>query len=426
MTKPIIEVHKLSKHYRLGTLVFDSVKDDVARFWTKLRGKGSTLPFESAAEGMIWALKDINFNVQQGEVLGLIGGNGAGKSTLLKILSRITEPSTGEAILRGRVASLLEVGTGFHPDLSGRENVFLNAAILGMKKAETKRKLDAIVAFSEVGEFIDTPVKRYSSGMRVRLAFAVAAFLEPEILIVDEVLAVGDESFQKKCLGKMNDVARHGRTILFVSHDLAAVQNLCGRVIALRKGEIMADDQPVEAIRRYLSSISDHSQQSGEEEVDRALGPRITSVSISQGPETVENLVMSGKPAHVNVELRGVLRGSWLVLEIFHESGALVSRISSKGSARADSHESVLINCVMDPLLLTGGRYRLAGAVVFQDQIQHYAEHLTMFTVRPGGFAGNQIIEQGGYGLVHLPHRWQAYETESPAPANVQTIGVED
>jgi lipopolysaccharide transport system ATP-binding protein len=425
MTKPIIEVHKLSKRYRLGALDIDSVKDDLARFVAKLRGKHSTLPFERAAQGTIWALKDINFNIQQGEVLGIIGGNGAGKSTLLKILSRITEPTTGEAVLRGRVGSLLEVGTGFHPDLSGRENIFLNAAILGMKRAETKRKLDAIVAFSEVGEFIDTPVKRYSSGMRVRLAFAVAAFLEPEILIVDEVLAVGDESFQKKCLGKMSDVAKHGRTILFVSHDLAAVQNLCERVIALRKGEMIADGQPAEAIRKYLASIPNHGPESGEEEADHTLGPRIASVSISQGSETVENLVMSGKPAHVNVELRGVLRGTWVVLEIYHESGALVTRISSKGAAQAELHDSVLINCVMDPLLLTAGRYRLAGGVVFQDQIQHYVELLTTFTVRPGAFTGNQIIDHQGYGLVHLPHRWQAYEAESEAADNAQTIGVE-
>ena len=188
-----------------------------------------------------WALKDVSFEVRQGEVLGIIGRNGAGKSTLLKILSRITEPDRGRAILRGRVASLLEVGTGFHPELTGRENIFLNGAILGMTRAEIKRKFDEIVAFAEVERFLDTPVKRYSSGMYVRLAFAVAAHLEPEILVVDEVLAVGDVEFQKKCLGKLEDVAaRQGRTILFVSHNMAAIQALCSSVMWLQEGRAIA------------------------------------------------------------------------------------------------------------------------------------------------------------------------------------------
>jgi lipopolysaccharide transport system ATP-binding protein len=227
MTKPIIEVKHISKRYRLGAFGTTTLREDLESFVAKLRRKETLLtPAETQKGKAIWALNDVSFDAKPGELIGIIGGNGAGKSTLLKILSRITEPTRGEAILRGRVASLLEVGTGFHPDLSGRENIFLNAAILGMRKQETKKKLDEIIAFSEVENFIDTPIKRYSSGMRVRLAFAVAAFLEPEILIVDEVLAVGDESFQRKCLGKMSDVSKHGRTILFVSHDLAAVQNL--------------------------------------------------------------------------------------------------------------------------------------------------------------------------------------------------------
>jgi lipopolysaccharide transport system ATP-binding protein len=204
----------------------------------------------------LWALRDVSFEVQPGEVLGIIGRNGAGKSTLLKILSRITEPTSGRAIIRGRVASLLEVGTGFHPELTGRENIFLNGAILGMKKAEIARKFDEIVAFAEVERFIDTPVKRYSSGMYVRLAFAVAAHLEPEILVLDEVLAVGDASFQKKCLGKMNEVAKHGRTVLFVSHNMAAIRALCTRVLLLNRGAVLADGDASLVCGQYMDSAA--------------------------------------------------------------------------------------------------------------------------------------------------------------------------
>ena len=202
-----------------------------------------------------WALQDVSFEVWPGEVVGIVGGNGAGKSTLLKVLSRITEPTRGKICLRGRVASLLEVGTGFHPELSGRENVFLNGAILGMSQSEVRKKFDEIVEFAEVERFLDTPVKRYSSGMYVRLAFAVAAHLDPEILVVDEVLAVGDAKFQKKCLGKMQDVSRQqGRTVLFVSHNMAAVKSLCTRAICLERGKIVADDKPEPVLQRYYHS----------------------------------------------------------------------------------------------------------------------------------------------------------------------------
>ena len=209
----------------------------------------------------IWALRNISFTVQQGEILGIIGRNGAGKSTLLKILSRITEPTEGKAIIRGRTSSLLEVGTGFHPELTGRENVYLNGAILGMRRSEIARKFDEIVAFSEIEKFIDTPVKRYSSGMYVRLAFAVAAHLEPEILLVDEVLAVGDAEFQKKCLGKMGDVAKEGRTVLFVSHNMQAVSQLCNRAILLQKGSIWLEGVPTNIINEYLNAGSVQSAE---------------------------------------------------------------------------------------------------------------------------------------------------------------------
>ena len=241
MSDSAITVENLSKRYIIGR---QRSKDDGLRHLIEDAMRAPLAWLRSRREqkkrdtGEYWALKDVSFEVKPGEVLGIMGRNGAGKSTLLKILSRITEPTSGRITINGRVASLLEVGTGFHPELTGRENIFLNGAILGMSRAEIRRKFDEIVAFSEVEQFLDTPVKRYSSGMYVRLAFAVAAHLEPEILIVDEVLAVGDAQFQKKCLGKMEDVAKQGRTILFVSHNMAAVSQLCSTVILLESGRI--------------------------------------------------------------------------------------------------------------------------------------------------------------------------------------------
>ena len=257
----VIKVENLSKHYRLGVISGGTLREDLNRWFAKLQGKPEPLlkigqtDHGNRKGDQVWALKDVNFEVRQGEILGIIGRNGAGKSTLLKILSRITAPTEGRIGIKGRVGSLLEVGTGFHPELTGRENIFLNGTILGMKKAEVDRKLDEIVEFAEMAKFIDTPVKRYSSGMRVRLAFAVAAHLEPEILIVDEVLAVGDAAFQKKCLGKMSEVSSEGRTILFVSHNMQSIRALCSRGLVLQAGSIVADGPVFEAVDFYNRSV---------------------------------------------------------------------------------------------------------------------------------------------------------------------------
>jgi lipopolysaccharide transport system ATP-binding protein len=254
-----ISFEGISKAYRLGAIGGATLQDDFARIWASVRGKPNPLlrigqpDAGHRSEKRFWALRDVSFEVKQGEVVGIIGRNGAGKSTLLKILSQVTAPTTGRIRFNGRIASLLEVGTGFHPELTGRENVFLNGAILGMNKAEIRRKLDEIISFSGIEPFIDTPVKRYSSGMKVRLAFAVAAHLEPEILVVDEVLAVGDAEFQKKCIGKMGDVAREGRTILFVSHDLGNVSRLCRTGILLGKGRIEAEGPISKIVTQYTA-----------------------------------------------------------------------------------------------------------------------------------------------------------------------------
>jgi len=261
----VIKVDNVSKLYRLGQIGTGSLSHDVNRLWHRLLGKQD--PYLKVGESndrtakgaseYVWALKDVGFSINQGEVLGIIGRNGAGKSTLLKILSRTTTPTKGSIKVKGRIASLLEVGTGFHPELSGRDNIYLNGAILGMNKREIQKKFDEIVDFAGVERYIDTPVKRYSSGMYVRLAFAVAAHLEPEILIVDEVLAVGDAEFQQKCLGKMKDVSVNGgRTVLFVSHNMSSIKALCSRCLLMENGTLIANDTPTEIINKYLSTNS--------------------------------------------------------------------------------------------------------------------------------------------------------------------------
>ena len=304
MSKPIITIDRIGKAYYLGRQLdrhrtFRDALTDLARAplrrWRERAG-----PSEKS-EDAFWALRDVSFDVNRGEVIGLIGRNGAGKSTLLKLLSRITEPTTGRAVLRGRVASLLEVGTGFHPELTGRENIYLNGSILGMKRGEIQRKFDQIVAFSEVETFLDTPVKRYSSGMYVRLAFAVAAHLEPEILIVDEVLAVGDAQFQKRCLGKMREVATgEGRTVVFVSHNMQAVSTLTARCVLLKNGRIAAHGATTDVIAHYL--------QDGGSSPDMIYlvpasseSPKITRVELRTSEPN--NVQMSGKPMQVVIEV---------------------------------------------------------------------------------------------------------------------------
>lgn len=260
-----VSVENLSKQYRLGVIGNQTLYEDLNRWWAKVRGlpdpleKIGEVDHGNRADGLLWALRDINFQLKQGEVLGVIGRNGAGKSTLLKILSKVTGPTTGQIKIKGRIASLLEVGTGFHPELTGRENIYLNGAILGMSRDEISRKFDEIISFSEVEKFVDTPVKRYSSGMYVRLAFAVAAHLDPEIMVVDEVLAVGDAAFQRKCLGKLSENAGEGRTVLFVSHNMAAINRLCSRAILLDRGKLIADGPAPEITAKYLAGVAEES-----------------------------------------------------------------------------------------------------------------------------------------------------------------------
>lgn len=365
----VIKVENLSKAYQLGEIGTGTISRDLERFWAKMRGKED--PFLKIGEvnnravkgesDLVWSLKDISFEIEQGEAVGVIGANGAGKSTLLKILSRVTAPTAGSAKLKGRIASLLEVGTGFHPELSGKENIFLNGAILGMRKYEIKRKLDEIVDFSGVERYIDTPVKRYSSGMYVRLAFAVAAHLESEIIVVDEVLAVGDAEFQKKCLGKMGDVSRgEGRTVLFVSHNMAAVKSLCTKGIVLANGQLIFNGRQLEAVSKYQSNNSanlyfehmvDMKLAPGNENI-RILKFKITpinaeSISISTG--LTFELTFYNHKANINLDSTFELKNSDEV-PVFHH-GALIS-------TNNDSKTGIYtVKGVLPPHLLNAGTY---------------------------------------------------------------------
>jgi lipopolysaccharide transport system ATP-binding protein len=291
----VIKVENLAKQYRLGLVNSGTMRDDFSRWWSALLGKEDPLlkvgevndRSTIGKSNYVWALKDINFEVKNGEILGIIGRNGAGKSTLLKILSKVTGPSTGKIKSKGKIASLLEVGTGFHPELTGKENIYLNGAILGMRRSEISNKIDEIVKFAGIERYVDTPVKRYSSGMYVRLAFAVAAHLEPDILIIDEVLAVGDVEFQKKCLGKIKDVAGEGRTVLFVSHNMSAIKGLCDRAILLNNGTVEMDGAVSEVISKYLSvpnQVTGSSDFLNDSTIRRGNGKaRFTDIKINEG-----------------------------------------------------------------------------------------------------------------------------------------------
>lgn len=323
--KPIIKVEHIAKHYRIGTNqpAYQTLRDTIVETFRA--------PFKGQRNGedsstTVWALHDVSFEVARGEVIGIIGRNGAGKSTLLKILSRITEPTSGTAELYGRVGSLLEVGTGFHPELTGRENIFLNGVIMGMRRDEIERKFDEIVSFAEVSRFLDTPVKRYSSGMYVRLAFAVAAHLEPEILIVDEVLAVGDASFQRKCLDKMKDVSQHGRTVLFVSHNMSAVTRLCDRSILLDEGRVIDDGPSHQVVSSYLRSGL--GTTSVREWTDPAKSPgnqtaRLLSVRVLNEAGKTSDAIDIRRPVGILVEFEVLSPGHLLMpnLHFFNEEG---------------------------------------------------------------------------------------------------------
>jgi lipopolysaccharide transport system ATP-binding protein len=376
----------------------------------------SSLRSSRASREMIWALRDVSFEIKQGEVVGIIGRNGAGKSTLLKILSRITEPTEGYADIYGRVASLLEVGTGFQPELTGRENIFLNGSILGMKRAEIKKKFDEIVDFSEVEKFIDTPVKYYSSGMYVRLAFGVAAHLNPEILLVDEVLAVGDAAFQKKCLGKMGDVAKAGRTVLFVSHNMAAVENLCSRGVLFDRGRIRNDGEIRMCITDYLKSAASSDDAdvdlSSHPARDENAKPLLRRVRLLDGNDQVNNLFHCGERMRVEFTFEpltglrdpqfGIGVNDWMGTRIFS-----TTTYFSESSPAVDNRKKIV--CEIESLPLAPGRYTLCLSVgTMESLLIDNLENAVSFEVASVDFYGNGRVPEPSFGRVLVRSRWIA------------------
>jgi lipopolysaccharide transport system ATP-binding protein len=364
MSNTILKIENLSKQYRLGVIGTGTLSHDLNRWWHTIRGKedpylkiGETNDRASKGDSeYVWALKDINFEVQRGDVVGIIGKNGSGKSTLLKIISQVTSPTTGSVKSKGRIASLLEVGTGFHPEMTGRENIFLNGAILGMTKKEIASKLDEIIEFSGVARYVDTPVKRYSSGMKVRLAFAVAAHLEPEILVVDEVLAVGDAEFQKKAIGKMQDISKEGgRTVLFVSHNMAAVKQLCTRGIVLVDGTVSFDGGVEEAVQEYQknSNLNTHykveniESSVGNENIKiiefKAVGLNSEVITISTGLSI--HLTFYSYKENINLDATFELVSDDEIV-VFHNGALITTENNSKKGYYEVSYEiqSYLLN----------------------------------------------------------------------------------
>ena len=351
-----IQAEGLGKQYRIGQRErYGSLRDSIARVVSQpLRSlRGLTTHRASAAASMLWALRDVSFSIQEGQIVGIIGRNGSGKSTLLKILSRITEPTCGRAQIRGRVGSLLEVGTGFHPELTGRENVFVNGAILGMKRREIDRKFDEIVAFAGVAEFIDTPVKHYSSGMQMRLAFAVAAHLQPNILLVDEVLAVGDSEFQRRCLGKMKDVSLEGRTVILISHQMNQIRRLCETAIWLDAGRIQYQGQVGETIRRYEHAVTASGEAAG-------AGLRFTRWELRDGGHTVQD---TDRPVTIRVHLRLVepLIAGHYGVSLFDDQDTLVAGWAFEPVSLTPGHH--VLDVTMAQLPLRPGSYRLSFAL---------------------------------------------------------------
>ena len=417
-----IRVENLSKRYRIGlkeempdTLIgamTNWLKSPLANF-RQLRKLSHFSENGQDAEDIIWALKDVSFDVKPGEVVGIIGRNGAGKSTLLKILSRITEPTSGRAIINGRVSSLLEVGTGFHPELTGRENVYLNGTVLGMSKLEIDRKFDEIVDFSGVEKFIDTPVKRYSSGMQVRLAFAVAAHLEPEILLVDEVLAVGDVEFQKKCLGKMDDVAQAGRAVLFVSHNMAAIEHLCPKAMMLDNGQIQCAGRQTDVISYYLRSFGHSALSLGDNQKRDGAGlVRFSRIELRNKEGQILDTIQSGQDVdiylyyetdarfsrgEVNVGLRVT---SQMDVPIFQQSSKLM-----KVSFEALPKSGVFV-CRIPDLPLPPSVYLITLAIKVNNELSDLVRNAAEITVVEGDFFGSGRSLDAREGICLVRGEW--------------------
>ena len=405
MSQTVIKVENLSKAYQIGQIGSGTISRDIDRLW-QMKVLGKEDPFLKIGEtndrstkgdsNIVWSLKDINFEINQGDAVGIIGKNGAGKSTLLKLLSRVTSPTTGNIKVKGRIASLLEVGTGFHPELSGRENIYLNGAILGMRKKEITRKLDEIIDFSGVERYIDTPVKRYSSGMYVRLAFAVAAHLESEILIVDEVLAVGDAEFQKKCLGKMGDISKgEGRTVLFVSHNMSAVKSLCTKGVVLKNGFITYSGEITDAVNNYLTESIDY------------LNDRIFINSNSKVINSIKRIEILGKNLNYNhdesikisINFKTVVKNCNLGIAVLNNN-----KVKIFTTVTEIINEIITITCEIPSNVLLESNYSIDIATFKDDQIYEYHHDICPFQIVD--FVNDYKVYAGNVGDVKIECKW--------------------
>lgn len=413
-----IKVNGLSKKFYIGHLqeknqtfaemITDAFSAPFRRAKKLLRGQAT-----GAAEldQVLWALNDVSFEIKPGEVVGIIGRNGSGKSTLLKILSRITEPTMGMAKIHGRLGSLLEVGTGFHPELTGRENTYLNGAILGMRKKEIDRKFDEIVDFAEVEKFIDTPVKHYSTGMGVRLGFSVAAHLDPEILIIDEVLAVGDGAFQRKCVGKLQKLATAGNTVLMVSHNMATLQALCTRGILLQGGNVIADDTCNAVISTYLQTLEERATQNLAERTDRAgIGEvRLVDVQFYSHEGIQSDTLAVGRSAQIEFQLSEVIPKIQCWYTVYDSQGRPIVHFNTNNPCPEDQEVDSIgskIICEISELSLLPGRYGLNVVIASRHGIQDQVMRAAIFDVEPGVLNGRRLDRDLGYGSIAMSHRW--------------------
>jgi lipopolysaccharide transport system ATP-binding protein len=411
-----IALEAVSKQYRIGIRrnKHPTLRFAIADATTKAVRRAQAVAVRTAPgnvdPGTIWALKDASFEIQEGEAVGIIGRNGSGKTTLLKILSRVTEPTRGRFGTRGRVGSLLEVGTGFHPELTGRENVFLYGAILGMPKAEIQRRFDEIVEFAEISTFLDTPIKRYSSGMSVRLAFAVAAHLEPEILLVDEVLAVGDLAFQKKCLGKMGHAAREGSTVLFVSHNMALIHSLCERGIFLELGRVLADATVEDAVGAYLRTLEEIQVPDLLERTDRRGKGQVLLTRIEIAGGEAGAALATGRPARFVFHVTEAHPRVTCTFTIYNNLGQRVARLTSAAPSPADEVDRALgpkYVCEIEALPLTPGRYRLDAELGFSTKTADALEAAAIFDVEAGTLGGRPVSLDELQGDVAVEYRWR-------------------
>ena len=424
MKQLAIKAENISKQYRLGKVGTGTLSHDLNRFWYKVRGLED--PYIKIGEAndrsmkgesdYVWSLRDINFEIEQGDAVGIIGRNGAGKSTLLKLLSKVTKPTTGGFKINGRIASLLEVGTGFNPEMTGRENIYLNGAILGMRRAEITRKLDEIVEFSGVERYIDTPVKRYSSGMYVRLAFAVAAHLESEILIVDEVLAVGDAEFQKKCLGKMGDVSKgQGRTVLFVSHNLASVQNLCNRGFLLEKGELIANDSIENVLQQYQVSNQDVNKSILDFERKGTGFIRVSEINLISKENNIEKgTFFLGENFYIKLKLNKIKKDNInnvrIIIGIYNLMDEGYLRFDSKTlntQYTIEEDETFIICDVEDHLNIKPDKYYINVAILSHDVLIDHITNVKGFYIDNSDYyKTGRNIDDSHLAKVYYKHKW--------------------